>query len=52
MKGCGSVVALAKVLGVSVTDLSEWLNGHVAPPTAIYIKALDLVAGSRATGGD
>lgn len=41
---CGGIVALAKALGVSVADLSAWLRGHIALPTEIYIKALDLVA--------
>jgi hypothetical protein len=43
---------LAKALGVSAADLSAWMNGHVALPTAIYIKALDLVASSPGSGGD
>lgn len=46
LDACGSAVALAKALGVPPADLSAWLNGHVALPTPIYIKALDLVADS------
>jgi DNA-binding transcriptional regulator YdaS (Cro superfamily) len=52
LKVRGSIVALAKALGVSAADLSAWMNGHVALPTAIYIKALDLVASSPGSGGD
>lgn len=47
---CGGMVALAKALNVSVANLSQWLNGYVPPPVEVYIKALDLVAGSRNTG--
>jgi hypothetical protein len=41
------VTALAKALGVSVAQLSHWLDGKLHPPTNIYIRALDLVAGVR-----
>jgi hypothetical protein len=44
---CGGVAALAKALGVSVAQLSHWLDGKLHPPTHIYIRALDLVAGVR-----
>ena len=46
---CGGVQALAKALGVSLADLSHWLEGHAVPPTKVYISALDMVAGSRGT---
>jgi DNA-binding transcriptional regulator YdaS (Cro superfamily) len=47
---CGGVAGLAKALGVSVAQLSHWLEGYVHPPTDIYIRALDLVAGGGYTG--
>jgi hypothetical protein len=47
---CGGIKALASALGVSVGELSYWLDGHVAPPTEVYIRALDMVAGGRDTG--
>jgi hypothetical protein len=47
---CGGVVALAKALGVSVGDLSHWLDGYTPPPTEVYIRSLDVVAGGRDTG--
>ena len=47
---CGGVQALAKALGVSLADLSHWLEGHAVPPTKVYISALDMVAGSRGKG--
>jgi hypothetical protein len=47
---CGGVPALAAALGVSIGELSHWLEGKVHPPTDIYIMALDLVAGGRDTG--
>jgi hypothetical protein len=44
---CGGAAALAKALDVSVGQLSYWLDGKLHPPTDIYIRALDLVAGGR-----
>jgi len=43
---CGGLVPLARALGVTVEELSRWLEGHVAPPVNVYLMALDLVAGS------
>jgi hypothetical protein len=42
---CGGLPALAKALEVSVGDLAHWLEGQVATPNAVFIRALDLVAG-------
>ena len=47
---CGGMKALASALGVSVGELSHWLEGHVVPPTEVYIRALDVVAGGRNRG--
>jgi len=49
LKLCGGVQPLAHALDSSIADLLQWLDGHAVPP-AIYIVALDLVAGSRDTG--
>ena len=35
---------LAEYLGVAQALLEEWLDGRCEPPTAIYMRALDLVA--------
>jgi hypothetical protein len=35
---------LADYLGVDEALLGEWLGGRCEPPTAIYMRALDLVA--------
>jgi hypothetical protein len=43
----GGVVELAKILDVSVGELSHWLDGTVPPPVAIYKKALDLLARAK-----
>jgi hypothetical protein len=42
---CGGLPALAKALDVSLGDLAHWLEGQLATPNAVFIKALDLVAG-------
>lgn len=46
MDACGGLPALAKTLDVSVGDILLWLRGHAVPPTWVYIRALDLVAGT------
>jgi hypothetical protein len=40
---CGSLIALAKVLGVTIEVLSGWLTGDDVPPK-MYLSALDIVA--------
>ena len=40
----GKPEKLARVLGVSIQDLSEWLLGRKAPPMRVYLDALDVVA--------
>ena len=42
---CGGIPTLARALNVTKGELSHWLDGHAVPPTAIYMLALDLVAG-------
>ena len=44
---CGGVAPLAKILGVVVADLSRWLDGDELPPLAVYLMALDIVAGKH-----
>jgi DNA-binding transcriptional regulator YiaG len=44
MRAVGSLELLAEYLGVSQEQLEEWLAGRRAPPTSIYVRALDLVA--------
>ena len=45
LKTLGNLERLAKHLGVSQADLQKWLQGEGKPPTRIYMRALDLVAG-------
>ena len=40
----GNLRRLAEHLGVSEVELVDWLTGERKPPTAIYMRALDLVA--------
>jgi DNA-binding transcriptional regulator YiaG len=40
---CGSEVALAKALGVTIEVLSGWFTGDDVP-SKIYLSALDIVA--------
>jgi|GEM_PF-5668168 hypothetical protein len=49
LKRCGGVRGLAHALDSSIADLLDWMDGHAVPP-AVYIVALDLVAGSRDSG--
>lgn len=44
MRAVGGVELLAEHLGVPESQLEEWLAGRRTPPTAIYVRALDLVA--------
>ena len=44
LRSVGSRSRLAAYLGVSEAELAEWLAGRAEPPTAIYVRALDLVA--------
>ena len=41
---CGGVEALAKMLGVSVSDLSAWIVGAATAPVEVYLRALEFVA--------
>jgi hypothetical protein len=44
LRSIGSLELLAQHLGVSEEQLSDWLAGRRPPPTAVYVRALDLVA--------
>jgi len=44
LRSIGSLELLAAHLGVSEAQLADWLAGRGAPPTALYVRALDLVA--------
>jgi hypothetical protein len=50
MEIAGSMQGLAERLGVSVTDLSDWIAGIRRAPTDVYLRALDLVARGRVPG--
>ena len=50
MEIAGSMQGLAERLGVSVTDLSDWIAGIHRAPTDVYLRALDLVARGRVSG--
>lgn len=46
----GGIEALAEKLGVTTEQLRGWLAGVSEAPTAIYVRALDiLIAGSKQT---
>ncbi|HEX6295269.1 MAG TPA: hypothetical protein VFZ74_01720 [Burkholderiales bacterium] len=47
MEIAGSMQGLAERLGVTVTDLSDWVAGIRRAPTDVYLRALDLVARGR-----
>lgn len=47
MEIAGSMQGLAERLGVTVTDLSDWIAGSRRAPTDVYLRALDLVARGR-----
>lgn len=57
LRAIGSLELLAEHLGVSEAQVEEWLAGRRTPPTAVYVRALDLVASgpfarrSRGTDG-
>ena len=40
----GSEQALADTLGVPVESIAGWLKGTAAPPDAVYLVALEIVA--------
>jgi len=44
LRAMGSLERLAEHLGVTESQLVQWLTGNGRPPTPIYLRALDLVA--------
>ena len=44
LRSIGGRELLADYLGVTEAQLEDWLAGRRTPPTAIYVRALDLVA--------
>jgi hypothetical protein len=40
----GNTKTLAEILGVPIAELAPWLAGKNAPPTRVYLAALDIVA--------
>ena len=44
MRVVGGAARLAEQLGVSESQLADWLAGRGKPPNDIYLRALDLVA--------
>jgi hypothetical protein len=49
LRSLGSLERLAEHLDVSPELLQEWLDGRRQPPTRVYMRALDLVAGGPFT---
>jgi len=43
----GSPEALAAFLGLSLNDVSEWISGRAAPPTAVFLALVDIVSANR-----
>lgn len=48
LRAIGGFERLAEYLGVTEALLKEWLEGRLEPPTAVYVRALDLAAGTSA----
>jgi len=46
----GGLGRLAEYLDVGEDLLQEWLEGRRTPPTAVYVRALDVVAGGPFVG--
>jgi DNA-binding transcriptional regulator YdaS (Cro superfamily) len=44
LRSIGGRELLADYLGVTEAQLEDWLAGRRTPPTAIYVRALDIVA--------
>jgi hypothetical protein len=44
LRSIGSLELLAEHLGVPTAEVQDWLAGRRAPPTAVYVRALDVVA--------
>ncbi len=40
----GSLERLARFIGSDLSDLEHWCAGDSLPPTAVFLKALDIVA--------
>ncbi|HET7671331.1 MAG TPA: hypothetical protein VFK84_13050 [Burkholderiales bacterium] len=49
LRTVGSLQRLAEHLEVSPELLTDWLEGRREPPTRVYMRALDLVAGGPFT---
>jgi hypothetical protein len=45
LSSVGSLERLAHYLEVSEAELGKWMEGCGTPPTRVYTRALDLVAG-------
>ncbi len=44
IEALGSAETLAADLGVSVVEIEGWLVGEADPPSAVFLRALDIVA--------
>jgi hypothetical protein len=42
-KALGGIEELGSYLGVARPDLLAWMTGRVLPPTAIFLKAVDVL---------
>ena len=51
LRALGGLERLAEHLDVSPEALQDWLDGRGTPPTRVYMRALDLVAGGPFTRG-
>ena len=51
LRTIGSLERLAQYLDVSEEDLEQWMEGRGTPPTRVYMRALDLVAGGPFSAG-
>ena len=45
----GSVEALRRHLGVSMSQLNSWLEGEARPPDAVFLQVVDLLADEELT---
>ena len=47
----GGQKRLARLLRVPLADLEKWIAGKDEPPTAVFLKAVDLVLDQTSPGG-
>ena len=47
-KAIGGEHQLAEYLGISVSIVSDWLNGNGRPPDSVFLRCVDLLQGGIA----